>query len=283
MVNFLRPNALLQGNVKDFENDYIRVIDKGMASDAGLEDVRKSLSKQKELNGLLSPFIDRVDCSILKDELQPMTQVVLHVRQTRLQSNLYRAFTRYSKANPELKLNNVFNRYACLKPIHSHPAAVLFPSENSKNGRKGPKDDDEAVEKICWWRATLDKEGETRVKSVLNGHKIVLLLHILAHSVTCGDKVLIFANCLSTLNYIEYVLSLNWTEEVPSLAAEFSSVKLGGWQKAVDFLRIDGSSSEADRGGMIATFHKNARIKAFLISKAGGIGVNLVCIGKNAA
>ena len=115
--------------------------------------------------------------------------------------------------------------------------------------------------------------------SVMNGYKMVLLLHILAYCEQINDKVLIFALNLSTLNYIEEVLALpDWTKHVPSLAAKFPGMKLGGWQNSKDYLRIDGGISGAERGKLVNDFNAAEAdgVKAFLLSKAGGVGITLV-------
>jgi len=115
------------------------------------------------------------------------------------------------------------------------------------------------------------------VKEVMNGYKVCLLLHILAYCEQIDDKVLIFANNIPTLNYIEEVLALpDWTQEVPSLAAKFPGMKLGGWKNSIDYLRIDGTTSGAERGKLVNDFKETDGVKAFLLSQAGGIGINLV-------
>jgi SNF2 family DNA or RNA helicase len=128
-----------------------------------------------------------------------------------------------------------------------------------------------------WWRPTIDVHGEEKVKLVQNGNKVVLLLHILTYAEQMGDKVVIFSNSIPTLDYLEYVLALDWKAHVPSLASTVpASVQLGRWQKTKEYVRIDGSVSGAERGELVDQFEGNIDVKAFLMSKAGGIGINLV-------
>ena len=108
----------------------------------------------------------------------------------------------------------------------------------------------------------------------------MLLLHILLEAQAVGDKVLVFSQCLKTLDYIEYVLGLDdWVEHVSSLASSFPGGKRGGWKKDVDFLRIDGQTTSFERGELVARFNddKDAlssttktqdddQVKAFLLS-----------------
>lgn len=130
---------------------------------------------------------------------------------------------------------------------------------------------------VDWWRDLVDLAGEDKVRRVVNGYKVVLLLHILTYAGRVGDKVVIFANSIASLNYLEYVLGLDWKESIPSLASiDPSSGTLGKWQKAKDYVRIDGTISGAVRGELVDQFEGDVSIKAFLMSKAGGIGINLV-------
>jgi SNF2 family DNA or RNA helicase len=254
---------------------FVKPITLGMASDASFQAHYDSLNKAKELNNLLAPFVHRVDATELRKDLPPMQQIVLHVRQTRMQSNLYGAYKRKQSSGTG-GYNNFFRQYSLLRPINNHPGSLLFPNDQQK-AQKALEDGDEIFTgDTTWWQATVDKEGPDQVKGVMNGYKVVLLLHILAYAEKLGDKVLIFANCLSTLNYIEYVLSLNWSEHVPSLAAKFPGVKLGGWLKSKDYVRIDGTITGAERGDLVNQFEADDSVKAFLLSKAGGIGINLV-------
>jgi hypothetical protein len=132
---------------------------------------------------------------------------------------------------------------------------------------------------VDWWRKSIDQEGEDNTRRVLNGYKVVLLLHILTFAERVGDKVVIFANSIPTLNYLEYVLALDWKESIPSLAAiSSSSGTLGKWEKAKDYVRIDGSVAGAERGELVNQFEGDFGVKAFLMSKAGGIGINLVSL-----
>jgi SNF2 family DNA or RNA helicase len=127
-----------------------------------------------------------------------------------------------------------------------------------------------------WWRPTIEKQGEDAVKLVANGNKVVLLLHILTYAQQAGDKVVIFVNNIATLDYLEYVLALDWKEHIPSLSSVSPNVTLGRWQKAKEYVRIDGTISGGERGVLVDQFEDDIDVKAFLISRAGGIGINLV-------
>jgi transcriptional regulator ATRX len=146
-----------------------------------------------------------------------------------------------------------------------------------------------------WWRKTAERNGNVeRLKDVENGYKVVLFLHILVQAQDLGDKVLVFSQCLKTLDFIEEVLNLDdWGKHVPSLVTSFPDAKFRAWRKNVDYLRIDGATQFAERGSLIAQFNDKKSLeqvratvdddktKLFLLSsKAGGIGVNLVAANR---
>jgi transcriptional regulator ATRX len=133
---------------------------------------------------------------------------------------------------------------------------------------------------VAWWDECVRKHGGVdSLKDVDNGAKVVLLLHILGFSQKLGDKVLVFAQCLKTLDFIEKVLALSdWSEHVSSLGGHFKEQKLGGWKKNVDYVRIDGKVNAGERGELVNQFNEaeQGTVRCFLISSvAGGIGINL--------
>lgn len=93
-------------------------------------------------------------------------------------------------------------------------------------------------------------------------------------------KTLVYSKCLKTLDLIEgFLKSKDWGKQVKSLDDQFPNVKLGGFKKNRDFLRIDGSTDPGKRGNLVNDFNGNSNFRVFLISPvAGGLGINLVSI-----
>lgn len=164
-----------------------------------------------------------------------------------------------------------------------------------------------------WWERVYRKHPN--MGAIQNGGKAMLLLQILAHSesigklknlivvslnslycplnlvVTKGDKVVVFSQCLKTLDYIESIINTpNWESKLPGLKRfNKKGDHIGGWKNGSDYLRIDGSVSASERGILINQFNGDKplaipsaslvdkkveeRAKAFLISsKAGSVG-----------
>jgi hypothetical protein len=285
MVNWIRPNIF--GMTESmFDKTFVIPITKGMASDAPKIAVYNSMSQSKLLNEMLLPYVQRKDATELMKDLPPMQQVVLHIRQSRMQCRLYRYFQRFQKTPDGDSYKNFFSMYTALRPIHNHPGCLMLSSDKAsqtnaltKDNEKNSEGGGEATSSSSWWMNLFKKESPEKLKEVENGFKIVLLLHILVISERLGDKVLVFSQCLKTLDFIEEVLArANWSEHVSSLASSFPGKQMGSWKKGTDYLRIDGDINSAERGGLVDQFNgeKNGDIRAFLISsKAGGMGINL--------
>jgi ERCC4-related helicase len=288
MVNWIRPNIF--GMTESmFEKTFVIPITKGMASDAPKISVYNSMSQSKLLNEMLLPYVQRKDATELMKDLPPMQQVVLHIRQSRMQCRLYRYFQKFQKTPDGDSYKNFFSMYTALRPIHNHPGCLMLSSDKTSQTNASKKDNEnnyaglgggEATSSSSWWMNLFKKESPEKLKEVENGFKIVLLLHILTISERLGDKVLVFSQCLKTLDFIEEVLArANWSEHVSSLASSFPGKQMGSWKKGTDYLRIDGDINSAERGGLVDQFNngeKNGDIRAFLISsKAGGMGINL--------
>jgi SNF2 family DNA or RNA helicase len=249
MVNFVRP-GILDSSEASFAAEFSDPIMKGMASDAPPSVVKECDLKASQLKTILAPFVHRKDASALRSSLPPMQQVILTMRQSKIQTNLYKELKRYETRKG---ITNYFKRYQLARPIHNHPACLLMssndPESDVDSSEDGDADDDDSgkhpkpsegqpkKKKRPWWQQFADKQGVEKLKAIDNGSKIVVLLHILTHSIQLGDKVVVFAQCLRSLDFIEEVLQLDcWSDSVPSLASAFPGTRFGKWTKGVDYL-----------------------------------------------
>lgn len=149
------------------------------------------------------------------------------------------------------------------EPVSKGSSAVGLPPSGRKDRAK----------KEQWWRKTAERHGGIeKLNEVEQGYKVILLLHILREAQVIGDKVLVFSQCLRTLDFLEYVLGLeNWVEHVPSLSSSSlqTGEKGGVWKKGVDYLRIDGQTQFSERGELIARFN-DGKSSSKLEQKSGG-------------
>ena len=262
MVNYVRPDVFGVRGESEFNREFVEPIMKGTAADAPVEFVQAHILKTKELFAKLEPYVHRKDSNELRKELPRMQQVVLHVRPSRIQTRLY---TLYKKLQtpPDSKYRNFFQTYSDLRTVHNHPACLLM---NDAQNKKQNNED--------WWSPCIknDEEKKSLIEDVESGGKVVILLHILAYAKKIGEKVLVFSQCLKTLNFIEKVIGMpDWKKSVPSLAEAFPELTLFGMVKNTDYMRIDGGTSVGTRGELITRFNENgSQIRLFLISKESG-------------
>lgn len=297
MASWVRP-AILGHSESAFEKEYAAPIMAGLASDASLLAVQRSEEVGKKLHNLLAPHVQRKDATILRQDLPPMQQAILILRQSKMQSRLYRAFAAYKK---QKEITNFFQNYQLVRPIHNHPGTLLLGGGNFATASEPMATTEDATEIVdevtlavdsnqasrdlppmgpsqstngeeAWWRTTVERQGGVeKLNEVEQGYKVVLLLHILMEAQSIGDKVLVFSQCLRTLDFLEKVLGLqDWFDHVPGLTLPSKpGIKRGGWKKGCDYLRIDGQTQFSQRGELIDRFNdegKDDDVKAFLLS-----------------
>lgn len=111
MVNFVRPGVFGHQKEVSFERDYVDPIMEDLTSDAADAEILASLQTSKKLNRLLEPYVQRKDVSELRKSLPALSQVVLPVRPTKMQTKLSRRYERHRKSNDD---NNFFKHYAAM-------------------------------------------------------------------------------------------------------------------------------------------------------------------------
>lgn len=89
MVQWMRP-GVLDDSEAVFDREFTNPIMKGMTSDATKDAVWESSLKSAQLQKILSPYVHRKDATVLREDLPAMQQVVIHTRQTKMQTNLYK-------------------------------------------------------------------------------------------------------------------------------------------------------------------------------------------------
>jgi len=126
MVNFVRPGIFGHESETSFERDFIDPIMGGLTSDAPDWKILQSLTTSKKLHRFLEPYVQRKDVSELRKTLPALSQVVLHVRPTKMQTRLSRRYERHRKLNDE---TNFFKHYAALVSFNrfvSTPCSLKF-------------------------------------------------------------------------------------------------------------------------------------------------------------
>jgi SNF2 family DNA or RNA helicase len=347
LADWVRPGVF--GAPSQFERKYIKPITAGLASDSSIQAVALQVQRSQQLFAEIAPFMQRRDIAILKRDLPPCQTAVLYIRQTKLQTRLYREFDRFAKKLKDEDEELPFiTQYQTLRPLHNHPYCLLQsargiakrdsikkdkqrkaeaaascvkmeainqtmrdqrsnankedavvdlldseseeglpgsgrtspvepahedgkPAAGTKPGPKSKAKRGRRPTDFSWMESIVTKVGEPRMESVACGNKIFLLLQILANAQSVGDKVVVFSQCLKTLDFIERVLKKDWASYCHGYEEDRN---LGNWRKGVDYLRIDGGVNSSERGELVASFHAEYEShKLFLLSiEAGGIG-----------
>lgn len=210
-------------------------------------------------------------------------------------------------------------------------AVVATVVDNSKSPRRESMDSMQSVEseeeKVPWWDKVYKKYPH--MGDISSGGKASVLLQILAHAEYIGkyffsylnillfllntsndelrhalsytgDKVVVFSQCLKTLDYIESMLQKPKWEDFQNDIQKYceGGKSFGSWSNGVDYLRIDGQVSASQRGVLVGQFNKEKEtqkntmgsqveleaeesVKLFLISsKAGSVGINLTAANR---
>ncbi|EGT39315.1 hypothetical protein CAEBREN_01708 [Caenorhabditis brenneri] len=128
-------------------------------------------------------------------------------------------------------------------------------------------DEKESRMKYDWTFELFEKYQEGVLE---NGYKIVVSLEILDESTRIGEKILIFSQNLTALDMLEEILRKRQIAEKDDKYGE-------RWEKNRNYLRLDGTTSGADREKLINRFNSEPGLRLFLIStRAGSLGINLV-------
>lgn len=138
MASYVRPGVL--GNSEaNFEREYVNPIVSGISTDATSEAKRLADEKLNEIQELLQQYVQRKDASILLQDLPPMQQVVLHIRQTKVQRSLYGAYKRHQQLSEDRDSMNFLRMISILRPVHNHPGCLLLrePKTWTGNGTLG--------------------------------------------------------------------------------------------------------------------------------------------------
>ncbi|KAL8517913.1 hypothetical protein ACS0TY_009283 [Phlomoides rotata] len=292
MVDFVRQGYL--GSIHEFRNRFQNPIEHGQHTNSTAHDVKIMNQRSHILHEQLKGFVQRIDSSVVINDLPSKTVYVITVKLSSLQRKLYKKFLdvhgfRKDKATGEKK--SFFAGYQALAQIWNHPGILQLMKENKDpskyedvencladdsssdenvncnliSGGNPHKKLDKAFVNEDWWRDLLPDNNYNEVD--FSG-KMVLLLDILRMCSDMDDKALVFSQSLLTLDLIEMYLS--------KLPRPRNSEKC--WEKGRDWYRLDGRTESSERQTLVQRFNdpSNKRVKCTLIStRAGSLGINL--------
>ena len=313
MVDFVRPNFL--GSKQEFSSMFEKPIALGQCADSTPADRKLMRYRAHVLCTLLRGFVQRRSHSILTRCLPKKHEHVILARMTSIQKELMLGLLNNLKKDvtmsvQENKLNPILLFSFCCK-IWNHPDILykiikegksiddldidLPGSKSRSNGRKAPKKMGDILlqnenayftssSSSSSLGATVSSANNVRSMDyswankyfegyqqgrIENGMKMILLFEIIKQTLAVNDKLLIFSQSLFTLDLIEEFLGERY---VPILGERKEK-----WSRWLNYYRIDGSTSSAEREKLIKQFNHDKKIYLFLLStRAGCLGINLI-------
>uniref|UniRef100_A0AC34FZY4 Helicase ATP-binding domain-containing protein n=1 Tax=Panagrolaimus sp. ES5 TaxID=591445 RepID=A0AC34FZY4_9BILA len=251
MVEFLHKGLL--GSESDFKSIYAAPIEAGKASDAHEAYVGHMKRKCKKLYTILSGCIHRKDVKTLYDEVQKeKTEITLMIRPTKIQRKFIEAYLfRVDPYTNGLEERNIFKDRLRITLALNHPSV------------------------FCEYQKRVPDYSVNRIISKYNGenyydvnlsNKLILLIDIIKYCEKIGDKLIIFSQSISTLDYIEEVLqNLAYKNEWNNQAKNCPENESWGWETGKDYMRIDGDVTSG-RYEIQKAFHKTPQIRVMLMS-----------------
>ncbi|KAG5952297.1 hypothetical protein E4U53_001189 [Claviceps sorghi] len=248
MIDWVAPNFL--GPLSEFREIYANPIQHGLSSDSVPSEKRRALKMLQALKQTVAPKVHRATVkTCMEKDLPPKQEFVLCVKPKPLQIKLYNS---YLAATSEKMVQDStsrrpagFDHLSTLGLICAHP--FVFVKEN-----KFMNSDGEMVIPSDALIETMNSFGPVSSHPSAST-KTELLIKILDHARTKGDKVLVFSQSILTLDYLEALFA----------------------EQGRRFSRLDGRTPIPKRQELIKTFN-NSQAEFYLIStKAGGVGLNI--------
>ncbi|XP_055677114.1 DNA repair and recombination protein RAD54-like [Lutzomyia longipalpis] len=249
LIHFVNPGML--GSAAEFRRQYENPILRGQNADSTDEERKKATERLTELTNIVNQCMIRRTSSLLNKYLPVKFEMVICVRLSEVQIQLYRNFIKSDSIR-----KNVLNRdevkasltalssITSLKKLCNHPDLV---NEKIKEGAEGFEN---AEKFLPAGYSTRDLLPE------LSG-KLMLLDCMLANiKMSSDDKVVLVSNYTQTLDLFEKLCR----------------------KRGYGYVRLDGTMSIKKRGKVVEEFNRTGseQFIFMLSSKAGGCGLNLI-------
>jgi SNF2 family DNA or RNA helicase len=274
MINWVAPNYL--ANIGEFRDRFEKPIKEGLYADSEPHQKRRARRMLHVLKETVGPKVHRRDIEGLLHELPKKKEFIIMLPLTKLQTRLYKTYIEWvtdpSREQQTTGQAKVWSLVAKLGLVLAHPfifkteieAKQAKPSGSTAQSSKPPtagdiEEDDvevpqDVVEvpqdvliRLLTTLAVRDVAGDYALSN-----KILVLLQILNECRKVGDKVLVFSQSISTLDYIENILR----------------------RQRVVYQRLDGQTPMSTRQDSAKKFNTGSECHVYLISTKTGIGLN---------
>lgn len=250
LVHFVNPGML--GTTNEFKRQFENPIARGRNADSTDKEREKGEERQKELNELVSKCIIRRTSALLTKYLPVKFEMVVCIKLTSLQIDLYKCFlksdsirkTLHAQSEQKTGGTTALASITTLKKLCNHPELI---AEKINEGAEGF----EHAGKY------LPNDWNSRELRPELGGKILLLDLMLADIKTnTTDKIVLVSNYTQTLDLFEKLCR----------------------KRGYSYVRLDGTMSIKKRGKTVEDFNNPESLPFIfmLSSKAGGCGLNLI-------
>lgn len=249
LVHFVNPGML--GTTSEFKKHYENAILKGQDAYSTDKEREKANERLAELTQLVNQCMIRRTSALLTKYLPIKFEMVVCVKLTQLQIDIYKNFIRSDTIRKQMKGETgekgsarALSSITSLKKLCSHPELVIDKINEGTEGFEGASQ-------------YLPSDWSSRDVLPQYGGK-VLLLDVMLASIKSSttDKIVLVSNYTQTLDLFEKLCR----------------------KRGYQYCRLDGSMSIKKRGKMVEEFNKpDSNLFIFMLSsKAGGCGLNLI-------
>lgn len=282
MINFVRPNLL--GTYKEFSNQFVNPIEKGIKEGASSYDVRLMKRRYVVLWKVLDHVINRKDASFLYSTLPPKEEYIIYCSTTTLQIKLLKELLEVFSANSRLLQIKSIMSYICTHPsILKKICVEKFDTKLYDSQDDSDLDDINDKTRISDWLKNNNFLEDVVWNNFELSSKIIILFEILRYAEVVGDKVLVFVQYRETINYIEkslkYFAENNlWYGENHSYCQKSTK---RSWKLYKDYFIITGDTSLLERSFIESRINmrgeKSSRPRLVLMTtKASSVGTNFI-------
>ncbi|KAK4336847.1 hypothetical protein RND71_043396 [Anisodus tanguticus] len=243
-------NGLL-GNPSEFKRKFENPILKGRDADASDNDEKIGKERLSELVQLVNKCMIRRTSDLLSKYLPKKIELIVCVKLTDLQEDLYKRFLKSSiikevVKEDDKKMNASLKAITFLKKLCNHPQLVY------EDIKKNPADS--SYELIQHFPESF--KNSNKIQAEFSGKLKIVDLLLAMIKATTNDKVVLISNYTQTLDLFVNLCAL----------------------RGYKYVRLDGTMSIKKRAKVVELFNQpeNPEFVFMLSSKAGGCGLNLI-------
>jgi len=266
MINWVAPNYL--ADIAEFKSRFEGPINDGLYVDSDSYTKRKSRKMLHILKETVGPKVNRKGVQVLLDELPGKKEFIISVPLTAVQFKAYTAYINLLQARSLLDgvvgNSRIWTLVSMLSRLMAHPRIFQKNLEDRKKEDRKKKamaneksNDDTILDELhqdSYSELLATMSGLKDLADPSYSHKVQVLFQILDECKKIGDKVLVFSQSISTLDYLSNAFR----------------------QQRRNFKRLDGSTDVGSRQEAVKEFNNDPTSEVYLIStRAGGVGLNI--------